>query len=149
MRDELDDLLIEFDEMGYEPTTLCENPQREAENFKNRLKQALLELKSIKETNPSETLRKLDIIRHLEIGFDKNGKPITLNDTSGLNYIEKALITKSKKEKAFDIVAEKMVDMYRLAVADNVEKYNKWTEFDEYWLTEEEFNLIKEVLKNE
>lgn len=40
---ELEDLIIEFDEMGYEPTTLCENPQREVENFKRRLKEVLVQ----------------------------------------------------------------------------------------------------------
>lgn len=57
--------------------------------------------------------------------------------------------TIKKELKAFDIIVAKNVDMYRLAVADNVASYNKWTEFDEYWLTEEEFDLIKEVLKND
>jgi hypothetical protein len=66
-----------------------------------------------------------------------------------LNNIKQALTTKSKKEQAFDIAVAKRVDMYRLAVNDNVVSYNKWTEFDEYWLTEEEYNLIKEVLKND
>jgi hypothetical protein len=64
-----------------------------------------------------------------------------------LSTIKQALTTKSKKEQAFDIAAAKCVDMYRLEAADNVASYNKWTEFDEYWLTEEEFNLIKEALK--
>jgi hypothetical protein len=67
---------------------------------------ALRELKSIKEANPSEALRKLDTIRHLEIGFDKNGNAITLNDTSALKIIEKALTTKSKKEQAFDFLTK-------------------------------------------
>jgi hypothetical protein len=66
-----------------------------------------------------------------------------------LNNIKQALTTKSKKEQAFDIANKKCVDMYKLSIADNVVSYNKWTEFDEYWLTEEEYNLIKEVEKNE
>ena len=70
------------------------------------LKQALIELKSIKEADPSEALKKLDIIRHLEIGFDKNGNAISLNDTSELKTIEKALTTKSKKEQAFDFLTK-------------------------------------------
>lgn len=63
------------------------------------------------------------------------------------DILEEALTTKSKKEQAFDIANKKCVDMYRLAVADNVASYNNWTEFDEYWLTEEEFNLLKEMSK--
>jgi predicted choloylglycine hydrolase len=66
-----------------------------------------------------------------------------------IEELQQALTTKSKKEQAFDIAVAKRVDMYRLATAANVVLYNILTEFDEYWLTEEEFNLIKEVLKNE
>ncbi|MCR5350090.1 MAG: hypothetical protein K6E20_03760 [Acholeplasmatales bacterium] len=33
----LKDLIIEFDEMGYEPTTLCPNPEEEANNFRDGL----------------------------------------------------------------------------------------------------------------
>jgi hypothetical protein len=66
-----------------------------------------------------------------------------------IEELQQALTTKSKKEQAFDIANKKCVDMYRSEAADNVASYNKWTEFAEYWLTEEEFNLIKEVEKNE
>lgn len=57
-------------------------------------------------------------------------------------------VSVSRKEQAFDIIAKKNVDMYRLALADNVVSYNDFTEFDEYCLTEEEFDLIKEVRTN-
>ena len=40
--DEIDDLLTEFDEMGYEPTAGCPNPAEEAINFKRRLIKRLL-----------------------------------------------------------------------------------------------------------
>lgn len=33
----LDDLYVEFDEMGYAPTTFCENPEEEAISWKKRL----------------------------------------------------------------------------------------------------------------
>lgn len=148
MTKELEDLLIEFDEMGYEPTTLCENPQKEIETFRNKLKQALTELQAIKEAKPSEALRKLDTIRHLEMGFDKNGKPITLNDTSALKIIEKALITKSKKEQAFDIIKTKCVDIDYLKNDCHflLVLYNKYL-IDDKQLTKEEYDLLKEVLK--
>lgn len=35
--EEFYDLLTEFDEMGYTPTTLCEEPEKEAKEYKNRL----------------------------------------------------------------------------------------------------------------
>jgi hypothetical protein len=63
-----------------------------------------------------------------------------------LSTIKQALTTKSKKEQAFDIANKKCVNMFRLAVVNDVNSYNKWVEFDEYWLTEEEFNLLKKVL---
>ena len=31
------DLITEFDEMGYEPTTLCDDSEKEAQEFKKRL----------------------------------------------------------------------------------------------------------------
>lgn len=34
MNKEVIDLLTEFDEMGYAPTTLCENPEQEAKTWK-------------------------------------------------------------------------------------------------------------------
>ena len=54
----LEDLLIEFDEMGFEPTTLCDT-EREVESFRNRLKQVLNYLKAIDNTKPSEALKEL------------------------------------------------------------------------------------------
>lgn len=42
--DEIDDLLTEFDEMGYEPTAGCPNPAEEAINFKRRLIKRLLKV---------------------------------------------------------------------------------------------------------
>jgi hypothetical protein len=66
-----------------------------------------------------------------------------------LSTIKQALTTKSKKEQAFDIAVAKKVDMYRLAINGNVVLYNILTEFEEYWLTEEEFKLLKEMLPND
>ena len=37
----IDDLLIEFDEMDYAPTNLCEDPVKEAIAWKNRLRDEL------------------------------------------------------------------------------------------------------------
>jgi hypothetical protein len=110
---------------------------------------ALRELKSIKEANPSEALRKLDTIRHLEIGFDKNGKPITLNNTNGLNIIEQALLKAQEQKKALEIIKEKGIDVGFLKTCKDVKEYNYYC-FDEETnktLTTEEFNLIKEILK--
>ena len=37
----IDDLLIEFDEMDYAPTNLCEDPEKEAIAWKDRLRHEL------------------------------------------------------------------------------------------------------------
>ena len=70
--------------------------------------------------------------------------------------LQLALTTKSKKEQALEIIKEKEVDVNLLNIRHSAETYN-----DDYYkihysydvagylLTEEEFNLIKEVLKNE
>lgn len=37
LTDEMEDLMIEFDEMGFEPTTLCPNAEEYAKDWKKRL----------------------------------------------------------------------------------------------------------------
>jgi thiamine biosynthesis lipoprotein ApbE len=74
-----------------------------------------------------------------------DGVNLTKYDEERFNVIKQALTTKSKKEQAFDIANKKCVNMFRLSVVNDVNSYNKWVEFDEYQLTEEEFNLLKEV----
>ena len=44
----IDELLIDFDEMGFVPTTLCENPDEYARDWK---KQLLVEIKRLKDEN--------------------------------------------------------------------------------------------------
>lgn len=62
----IDDLLIEFDEMDYAPTNLCEDPQKEAIAWKDRLRHELdllLDEKSVIERRAveefAEKLKKL------------------------------------------------------------------------------------------
>lgn len=44
----IDELLIDFDEMGFVPTTLCENPDEYARDWKRQL---LVEIKRLKDEN--------------------------------------------------------------------------------------------------
>lgn len=44
----IDELLIDFDEMGFVPTTLCENPDEYARDWR---KQLLVEIKRLKAEN--------------------------------------------------------------------------------------------------
>lgn len=48
----IDELLIDFDEMGFVPTTLCENPDEYARDWK---KQLLVEIKRLKSENEELT----------------------------------------------------------------------------------------------
>ena len=48
----IDELLIDFDEMGFVPTTLCENPDEYAQDWK---KQLLVEIKRLKDENEELT----------------------------------------------------------------------------------------------
>lgn len=55
-----------------------------------------------------------------------------------------------KKLKAFEIIKEKQIDVLYIAMFPNsLEKYNKHVSFvhdDEWCLTQEEYDLLKEVL---
>jgi hypothetical protein len=108
----------------------------------NVIKQALSELKSIKEAKPTEALKQVTYLSAILPDWQRVN-----NGVDSLSIIKQALTTKSKKEQAFDIANKKCVNMFRLAVVNDVSSYNKWVEFDEYQLTEEEFDLLKEVLK--
>jgi hypothetical protein len=43
----LEDLIIEFGEMGFEPSTLCPDIEEEINSFRRRLKQILKELEEL------------------------------------------------------------------------------------------------------
>ena len=51
MNKEVIDLLAEFDEMGYAPTTLCENPEQEAKTWKAQMICELKRLDAIIQDN--------------------------------------------------------------------------------------------------
>lgn len=46
MKNRLLDLLIEFDEMGFAPTTVCEDPNEYAKKWRDQVREAVKELKS-------------------------------------------------------------------------------------------------------
>jgi hypothetical protein len=72
----------------------------------NNIKQALLELKSIKEANPSEALEcSLKLYKMVESAGNGNG--FNLNEAWKYHKnIKQALTTKSKKEQAFDFLTK-------------------------------------------
>ena len=102
-------------------------------------------LESINNAKPSEALKCLEELRNCGNHFwvaDKVEKDYTT--------IKLALIQKSKKEQAWDIVKEKDVDIsyfrdcIRFGKGKSLEQYN--AKYNVYNLTEEEFNLLKECL---
>jgi thiamine biosynthesis lipoprotein ApbE len=86
-----------------------------------------------------------------------DGVNLTKYDESLFNVIKQALTTKSKKEQALDVIIKKEVslfkirDFYGLKDFESCSSYNAYREAFNYknkeMLTEEEFNLIKEMLK--
>lgn len=56
-----------------------------------------------------------------------------------------------KSLKALEIIKEKEVDIHNLLISETVEQYNSYTHWLGYKgnLTQEEYDLLKEVLKNE
>lgn len=57
----IEDLLIDFDEMGFAPTTMCENPDEYAREWK---KQLVVEIEKLKEEN--DYLKRTDEERYEE-----------------------------------------------------------------------------------
>jgi hypothetical protein len=140
----LEDLLVEFDEMGFEPTTLCESPQEEVKSFRNRLQQALTELQAIKEANPSEALECLHkVASKVELADCDDYWEVR----NAYAKVEQALLKAEKLEKALEIIKNKDVDIRVLNESDNVEMYNEISLRPH--LIESEFEFIKEMLKND
>ena len=62
----IEDLLIEFDEMGFAPTTLCENPEKYAVEWKKRL---VAEIDKFQKASCKEFAEKIKTIFYYE--FDE------------------------------------------------------------------------------
>ena len=138
-------------------------------NSCNKVEQALLELKAIKEAEPSEALKCAN-----ELWQDINGENDFRNDFKHLKSIKQALLKaqenetdiihykgtidnlkrdnallkeiKKEQEKVLKIVFEKRVDLCILTDCDNVNEYNKslgnFRPIEDR-LTYEEFELLK------
>jgi hypothetical protein len=120
-----------------EPTgKYCKN----IENLKN----ALIELKSIKEANPSEALECLD---NLENSLSLANELLRVTDTSAMDKyiatIKQALLKAQEQKKALEIIKEKNVRIDSVKYYD-LEEYNQ---IYENKLTQEEYYLLKEMLK--
>lgn len=130
-----------------------------------KVEQALLELKQIKESKPSEALKSLEEMGKYSIGYGyvadlKQFETIKqtlvnfdltidflidlskLTNETDLNKIMKKL---QEQDKVLEIIFEKKVDTRFLRDCKTVEEYNKYCDdiTDEKSLTEEEFDLLK------
>lgn len=112
------------------------------------VKQALLELKAIKESKPSEALEYLKKNNELfdEIALEN---PTTYKEGTVIEaYVYHCNSIGEDKVKAFDLINEKRVDIKTLHwVYPNVEAYNVWVRENNktFWrkeLTPEEFEFI-------
>lgn len=145
------DLLIEFDELGFEPTTLVPNPEETTQQFRNKLKQALTELKQIKEAKPSEAMKLIDSIREYSHSLTMVNYLVMNSD---LDIVEQALLKAQEQEKVLEVVIKKNVDTKAIKNYVSMERekrtnkkafelYNIFAYSEESKLTEEEFELIK------
>lgn len=111
------------------------------------IKTALTEYEAIKNAEPTKALECLDQLAEMA---DKCW--VSCDVYKWKNTIKQALIQKSKKEQAWDIVNKKQVDLGWLwycihECVNSLNEYNKKMPIDKFKLTEDEFNLLKEVLE--
>ena len=65
-----------------------------------------------------------------------------------LDNLEKELKEKEKQDKALEIIKKKNVNILEIKLCNDYEEYNRCASgFDVEELTQEEFDLLKEVLK--
>ena len=122
------------------------------------LKQALQHLEFIDNANPSEALEYLEKVKsHFRVidqdilMKEKKFEYIWLKPYDEYcDTIKQALLKAQEQEKVLSIIKEKNVDIFFIKFCKAVEKYNleicKNSSFA-YGLTEEEFELLKEILK--
>ena len=97
----------------------------------------------------------LDRLEHLRIGIqhiNQDESPAFISQyEEDIDIIETALKDTEKYKKALEIIKEKQVDVYWLWLSADVEKYNdvmnkKFIDTQKHILTQEEYELIKEIL---
>lgn len=117
------------------------NPSENEQILKDRDKvlNTLQRLESIENTESSEALYCVDFLK-------EDGCITTLMQGKGLEIIRQALIKAQEQEKVLEIIKEKWVNVAVLIHSKTVEEYNN-NAHTPYNLTQEEFELLKEVLR--
>lgn len=139
----LEDLIIEFDELGFEPTILCDQ-QKEIESFRNRLKQVLDYLKSIDNAKPNETLEVLDKIISplLEPILAKYEDDLSDKITANYFALKQALIKAQEDKRFIELILNKP-QLLNVFALDGV---HTWEEFEDTFSDEDKeyINTTKE-----
>lgn len=105
------------------------------------IKQTLLELKQIKEAEPSEALKCVGVLKEEDC-------ITTLVQGKALETIRQYILKAQKMERVLEIIFEKNVTIFWLKECKNLEEYN-YNTADHMKLTKEEYNLLKEWLEDE
>lgn len=116
------------------------------------IKQALQRLEAIDNANPSEALKWLDDIGEQWVERGLNPDIVQYKETQSYREIKQALLKAQEQEKelkAFEIIKKKKVNVIRLFTNGfDIDLYHSNLR-DELKLTQEEFELLKEVFKDE
>jgi len=124
------------------------------------LQQAILELKAIKKSNPSEALEGLKHIKKYYVP-----QPCSAKTYDYLEAIEQALLKAQEQSKVLEVIFEKGFDRsikdydnYAIWLEYKTEQFDKaiekhptilnWDVFDNFTYTQEEFDIIRNYFKN-
>ena len=126
------------------------------------VKSALQRLEAIENTKPSEALKYVngkiadledDLQHYTMVEKDKCREFFISEDLKQFTNIKQVLLKAQEQEKVLKIMFEKRIDLecfYITFIEDNYD-YNYYEKmygtYGKYKLTEEEFNLLKEMLK--
>jgi hypothetical protein len=128
------------------------------------IRQALIELKTIKENNISKAIEYVDYLikaseEALALGRSVNRNyhnTFTVDKIEKLKYIKLILQNKNKEKLAFDIIKNKPQAELSLIQFGKIKTYDEYLDYTDKWdleeygdlvYTEDEFNLLVEVFK--
>ena len=125
---------------------ICEKSNEEVMKTYETIKQALTELKAIKEAKPSEALRCVGVLKEEDC-------ITTLVQGKALETIRQYILKAQEQEKVLKIIKEKEVNVNTLVnsiigAIEPLEFYNEKVS-ENLKLTQQEYELLKEVLENE
>ncbi len=110
---------------------------------RDTIKQALTELKDIKEAEPSEAMECLRNLRYHALNAW-----VAESVQKDYNIVEQALLKAQEQEKVLEIIRQKNVNIGLVNVLGSVEQYNQTYVYDnmlnvKWCLTQEEFDTLK------